>query len=87
MKFKKEILQDLDRNKEFEIISEEVIDTSRWSIHYERIFKHDGKIYATSFSRGATEQQMECPYEYDDDEIECPEQEEYTVTITRYRDK
>ena len=69
MKFSKEFLRNLDD----EIISDQIIENTRWSILHERIFKHDGKFYQTIYSVGATEIQDESPYEYDGDEIECTE--------------
>lgn len=59
----------------WEQVEEAVVDTSRWSIHYEAIHKResDGKHFLFHFSRGATEQQYESPYEYDGAEIEVSE--------------
>jgi hypothetical protein len=51
------------------------------------IFKVDDKFYKTNYQVGATEMQDEAPYEYEGDEIECPEMEPYEVTITKYRKK
>ena len=85
MKFNKEFLQDTcgDKND----VENEVYDTSRWSIHYSRVFKYDGKFYSAPYHVGATEMQEEYPYENDEEEIECPEMEPYQETITRYRIK
>jgi hypothetical protein len=80
MKFDKEFLADF----EGETIRDEIIDNSRWSIIHERIFRHEGKLYQTRYSVGATEQQDEAPYEYDDDIIECPEVREVQKTVTDY---
>lgn len=80
MKFTKEYLQDFDGKT----ISDEIYDSSRWSNHYERIFEHEGKFYRTQYSMGATEQQDEHPYEYDEEEIECEEVFPIQVTITKY---
>jgi hypothetical protein len=77
MKFKKEFMQRLVYGDEREyksfIVEDKIVDTSRWSIIHSIIFYHDGKYYESSYSVGATENQDERPYEYDDDEIECPE--------------
>ena len=79
MKFNKKVLQELtyDYNfDEYKIIYTKQVDSSRWSIIYEQVFKFDGKYYMTSFSRGATEYQDEKPYEFDGDSndmIECKE--------------
>lgn len=56
-----------------ETIEEHILAHHRWSVDYERIFKHEGKFYRTSYSVGATESQDQSPYEYDDDMIECEE--------------
>lgn len=57
-----------DDHDDFELISKEITDTSRWSIFYENIYKRisDGKFFKTNYSEGATEHQDESPYEYDD---------------------
>jgi hypothetical protein len=67
-----------------ETVCSGIVDTSRWSIHYERVFKYDGKFYRTHYSVGATEQQDERPYEYEDDEIECEEVFPVEKTVTVY---
>jgi RNA-splicing ligase RtcB len=77
MKFKKQDLQD----EAFRIVESGMVDKSRWSIHYRAIFEHEGKFYETTYSVGATEQQDERPYEYDPDEIECPEVHKVPKTI------
>lgn len=69
MKFKKEFLQEM----EGKTIQKTIIDHSRWSVLYERVFEYVGKLYCTHYSVGATEQQDEGPYEYEPDEIECQE--------------
>jgi len=59
----------------FELIQEELVDTSRWSHIYERVYKdlNTGKFYATNYSSGATEYQDERPYEYDGEMVEFVE--------------
>lgn len=87
MKFSKEDLQDLargDHRDEFEVIKDEIVDTSRWSNIYEMIFKYDDRFYQTSYSVGATECQDERPYEYESDEIECDEVIPVEVTKIEY---
>lgn len=90
MKFSKEELQELawedfDSDR-FEVIYQEIIDTSRWSIRYSMIFKFEDKFFSTAYSVGATESQDERPYEYEGDLIECIEVEPYEVTVTKYRE-
>ena len=91
MLFSKETLVDLvydeyDETK-FEILENEIQDSSRWSIHYNLIFKEweTGKIYETYYSVGATEYQEESPFEYEGDEIEVTEVEPYEVTVIKYK--
>lgn len=91
MKFKKEDLQNIvwedhDGTK-FELIRDEIIDNTRWSIVHGMVFKFDGKFYSTSYSVGATESQDEGPFEYDPDQIECAEVEPIEVTVIEYRKK
>ena len=68
-------------------VRNEMYDTSRWSIWYEIIFKENetGKLYQTTYSRGATECQDEQPWEYDGDLIDCHEVEAFEKTIIEYR--
>ena len=66
MKFAKDFLRDFDG----ETIEDKITEKSRWSLYHRRIFKHDGKLYETYYSVGATEQQDESPYEDEPDEIE-----------------
>lgn len=87
MLFKKEFLLEIGIDRNIEVIEEEITNQSRWSTHYRVVFKWEGKFYETHFSRGSTECQDESPYEYEDDDIECPEVEPYEVTVTKYRVK
>jgi hypothetical protein len=52
---------------EFKTIHNKVVDTSRWSIHYEIIVERlsDNKYFKSNYSVGATEYQDERPYEYE----------------------
>jgi len=54
-------------------VHREIIDKSRWSVTYEEIFEHEGKYYRTYYDVGATEMQDQQPYEWEPEEIECPE--------------
>lgn len=67
----------------YSAIKNDIVDTSRWSIHHEIIFEHDGKFYRTHYSVGATEYQDESPWEYDD-EVECTEVELKQVMVTKW---
>jgi len=96
MKFKKEFLQALlyeDISKddmeedEIEIKEKKLIDTSRWSTIHSLVFSFRRKFYQTRYSRGATEQQDESPFEYADDQIECKEVFQVEKTIIMYEEK
>ncbi|MGG1659585.1 hypothetical protein [Brevibacillus sp. NRS-1366] len=67
-------------------ILDEITDTSRWSMHHKIIFEYRGKFYRTHYSVGATEQQDESPWEYED-EIECVEVELKEVKVLKWVDK
>jgi hypothetical protein len=67
-------------------IKDTIIDTSRWSVHHEIIFKDKGKFYKAFYSEGATECQDERPWEYDED-IECIEVELKKVMVTKWVEK
>ena len=84
------VLQDLafdDTPENYEIIENELTDTSRWSNHYRQVFRYEGLFYVTNYSVGATESQDEQPYEYDGDEIECKEVFPVEVMVTKYEPK
>ena len=72
--FPKEHLQEMvwgDPFDGYEIIENEMTDSSRWSLHYWLVFHYEDKYYGVSYSRGATEQQDERPFEYEKDEVAC----------------
>lgn len=86
-KFPKEDLKELvgwGDPEGYEEISSDILYTSRWSIHYDLVFKYEDKFYNTSFSRGATESQDERPFEYAENEIECVQVEPTEKTIIVY---
>jgi len=64
-------------------LEDEIIDTSRWSVHHSIVFEDGGKFYQTSYSVGATEQQCEAPWEYEDD-IDVVEVERKPVTVEQW---
>ena len=64
-------------------VVDKIIDTTRWSIVHEIVFKDNGKFYQTTYSEGATEMQPERPWEYDD-EIECTEVELREVKVKKW---
>lgn len=87
MKFKKEFLIELEDEYNVDIISEDIIDQSRWSTHYRTVFKFENKYYETFYSVGSTEYQDESPYEYEPDEIELDEVFPVEKIITVYERK
>lgn len=54
------------------IVEHKLVDNSRWSLHYEIVFEHEGKFYRATYSVGATECQDEAPWEYED-KVLCEE--------------
>lgn len=85
--FSKEILVDLADGlppEGFVIISDDIEDTSRWSIHHKMIFKFQDRFFQTTYSHGATESQDESPYEYEGDMITVVEVVPQEKTITVY---
>lgn len=66
-----------------EVVKDDIIDTSRWSIHHEIVFKYEDKYYRTTYSVGATESQDEIPWEYED-EVECEVVEPVEKTYIDY---
>lgn len=86
--FKKEDLINLaygDYDDEvFDVIHNKIMDATRWSVVYEMVFKHQGKFYETSYSRGATEGQDESPYEHEGDMISVSEVAPREFTVIRY---
>jgi len=76
MQFTKEDLQELVGYGDvphLSIIRDEMTGKNRWSIIHEIIFTFDGKLYRTSYKKGATEYQDKSPFEYEPDLIECDE--------------
>jgi hypothetical protein len=63
-----------------EAIEDRVIDTRRWSVDHEIIWKHpDGRFFRCWYSVGATECQDEFPWQ-SDDSVECTQVEKKQVT-------
>ena len=67
----------------YSAIKDDIVDTSRWSVHHEIIFSYDGKFYRTYYYEGATEMQDERPWEYET-EIECIEVELKEVKVKKW---
>ena len=62
---------------------DEIVDTSRWSIHHRCVFADNGKFYEAYYSVGATESQFESPWEYDEN-VECSEVVAKEVTVIKW---
>jgi hypothetical protein len=56
-----------------DVVEDNVVENTRWSVIHEMVFELDGKFYETSYSVGSTEYQDESPFEYEPDQIECAE--------------
>lgn len=65
------------------VIEDKLIDNDRWSIMHQLIFEHEGKFYRTNYSVGATENQPEAPWDYED-EVECWEVEKRLVQVEQW---
>ena len=89
MQFPVQTMRDIasKESEEYESIEVDVVDTGRWTIQYEVIFKEiaTGKHYRTYWQRGATEYQDEKPFEYDNGEINCDEVELVEVVVKEWR--
>jgi hypothetical protein len=89
VKFKKDILQEIVAGDSTigEVIEDKIDDHDRWSVHHSIVFKTpaDGRFFQTGYRVGATEYQDESPFEYDPEEIECPEVFPESVLMTVYR--
>ncbi len=75
-----------DDNLEFETVSDEMIEKSRWSILNSIIIKRisDGALFRGSYRVGATEQQDERPFEYDEPDFhEVVPKEVITIKYVR----
>ncbi|WP_342759508.1 hypothetical protein [Kineothrix sedimenti] len=67
----------------YSAIVDEIVETSRWSIHHRIVFEDKGKFYQAYYSEGATECQDESPWEYED-EIDCTEVELREVKMKKW---
>ena len=63
--FAKEWLKDLlwEDVNDGEVVEDKIIETSRWSVLHDMVFKYEGKFYIAPYSVGATEQQDEASFE------------------------
>lgn len=88
MKFKRDyLINELGVPYDCNLIHEEIVDVTRWSIVKEIVFQDtDGKYYQTTYSEGATELQDESPWEYED-MVECTEVELKEVKLMMWTPK
>lgn len=91
MKFPKEHLKlmawdDLDDDLYEVVKNESTGETSRWREWYVLVFKYEGKYYSSDYQLGLTENCDHDLWEYEDDEVECPEVKpvEKVVTTIEY---
>jgi hypothetical protein len=82
MKFKTSYLKS-ELSLPYSALVDDITDTSRWSVHHKIVFEHEGKFYQTHYSEGATEQQDESPWEYEED-VDCVEVELKEVKIMKW---
>jgi hypothetical protein len=68
-----------------EIVLNELEDSGRWTLNYKLVFKllEDNTFYQVSYSRGATENQWEAPWEYEET-IKATIVEPKEVTVIDY---
>lgn len=69
----------------YEMVEDQLVDTTRWSKVYRLTFKYGGKLYQTGYSTGATEHQDEGPFENDGKIIDCYEVEAVEVKVVKYK--
>ncbi len=82
--FSKEQMLEILNDDVGEVVRDEIVGKTRWSLTHELIFALDGKLYKTLYNVGATETQDEGPWEYDK-EVWCTEVERYEKTVHAYR--
>ena len=81
--FSREYLMD-ELDLPYNAVEEEIIGTSRWSVHYSKVFQDkDGKYYQTAYSVGATECQDERPREYEES-VACVEVCQKEVLVRKW---
>lgn len=85
MKFTKSFLKEAVPDLGADLLVNELVDNTRWSLMYRRVFCWGEKYYETYFSVGATECQDEGPYDNEPDEIECDEVFPHEVKIIEYK--
>jgi hypothetical protein len=71
---------------DFKTVSSTIVNTGRWSIHYEDIVCHlpTGKHYLAEYQVGATEIQDERPFEYHDGDVTFQEVVEKEILVKKW---
>ena len=89
MKFTKEHLKLTIGCDGDEVIEDKIVDTTRWDIVYNLVFKHDDKFYQIRYRVGATEYQDYGPFDgyKEDDLFECQEVVPVEKTVVVYKPK
>jgi len=84
LKLSNETMLSILYGDEGEVLRNQIVGHSRWSVNHEVIFRYGDKLYQAYYSVGATETQDEVPWEYEK-EVECVEVEPYEKTVIDYR--
>ncbi len=88
MKFAREDLKELAwryvTDSGLSVVTRDIYDHTRWSVHYRMVFKFQERYFETHYSTGATETQDEYPYDYCPDQIECQEVVPQEKTVIEY---
>ena len=88
MLIRKEIAQELTYAnvpiEGFTVVERKIVDHRRWSVQSRLVVEKDGRFYASTYFKGATEQQDESPYECAPAEIEFPEVTRKEITVVVY---
>ena len=66
------------------VVSDTMVDTTRWAVVHRLVFRLDGLLLQTSYRVGATEAQDEGPWEYET-LVDCVEVEEFDRVVTDWR--
>ncbi len=71
-------------NPAYEYVATVDTGDSRWASHHEVIFRFEGKLWASAYSKGLSETQDHSPYEHDEPEAYEVEAITKTITVTEY---
>lgn len=68
------------------LVEDTIVDHTRWSVEHVMVFldKESNKYYRVRYSNGATEAQMESPFDFADDEVLCQEVKPVQKMMTVY---